>query len=366
VIRDGRLAGVVTERDLFVLQRRTLRQISDAIARAGDADGLAIVAADIRHWSRSLVAQGVSADFVTRLISRMNDQLSQRLIGLVAAAHAIALDRVCWLALGSEGREEQTIATDQDNALIVGEGAAPVDALLGFAGEVNRALDRCGYPLCRGGIMAGNRKWCLTLQQWRDHFDGWIDRGDPAALLNASIFFDFRALAGDGRLAQGLRDHVTERVRRNPRFLKQMSDNALRSGPPVSWTGGLIDVLFSREEAVVDLKQQGTGPFVDAARLLALAHGVRATGTADRLEQLAHAGVLRSDEARDWSAAFHFLQSLRLRAQHRPSLGAGDGAARDANRIDARELSGIDRRILKESFRQARELQRRLAADYPG
>ena len=214
--------------------------------------------------------------------------------------------------------------------------------------------------------MAGNPRWCMTLPAWREHFDGWIERGDPAALLNASIFFDFRALAGDALLAAGLRDHVTPRVRRNPRFLKQMSDNALRNGPPASWTGGLLDAMFSREEAIVDLKLHGTAPFVDGARLLALAHGVRATATADRLAELALAGVVPSREAHDWSAAFHFVQSLRLRAQHRPSLRDQDAAASNANRIDAHELSGIDRRILKESFRQARKLQQRLAADYPG
>ena len=367
VMRDGRLAGVVTERDLFVLQRRTLRQISDAIGRADDVDSLAIVAGDIRHWSHSLVAQGVSADFITRLISRLNDQLSVRLIGLVARMHRIDIDRICWLALGSEGREEQTIATDQDNALIIGEGAAPVAALLAFADEVNRGLDRCGYPLCKGGIMASNPRWCLTLEQWRAQFDGWIDRGDPASLLNASIFFDFRALAGDGALAYALREHVTARAKDVPRFLKQMSDNALCSGPPVSWTGGLLDTLFSREEALIDLKLSGTAPFVDGARLLALARGVRSTGTAERFDQLMQAGALPAREARDWTAAFQFLQSLRLRAQHRLAAAADSADAEaNPNRIDTRELSTIDRRILKESFRQARELQQRLAADYPG
>ena len=367
VMREGRLAGVVTERDLFVLQRRTLRQISDAIGRADDVEGLAIVAGDIRHWSHSLVAQGVSAEFITRLISRLNDQLSVRLIGMIAVAHGIDLDRICWLSLGSEGREEQTIATDQDNALIVGEGAAPREALLAFADEVNRGLDYCGYPLCKGGIMARNPKWCLTLEQWRAQFDGWIDRGDPVALLNASIFFDFRALAGDASLAWTLREHVAEHARRVPRFLKQMSDNALRNGPPASWTGGMLGSLFTREEASIDLKLNGTSPFVDGARLLALGHGIRATGTAERFAQLARAGALPAPEVRDWTAAFQFLQSLRLRVQHRLHL-AGEAGRNEGNpnRIDARDLSAIDRRILRESFRQAHELQQRLAADYPG
>jgi CBS domain-containing protein len=369
VMKERRLAGVVTERDLFVLQRRTLRQISDSIGRARDVDSLAIVASDIRHWSHSLVAQGVAADFITRLISHLNDHLTRHLIGMVAVRRGIDLERICWLSLGSEGREEQTIATDQDNALVIGEGAASVDELIAFSDEVNRGLDRCGYPLCKGGIMAGNPKWCLGLDQWKSMFDGWIDRGDPSALLNASIFFDFRPLAGDHALARALREHVVERARGNPRFLKQLSDSALRNGPPASWTGGLIGSLFTQEEAVVDLKMNGTTPFVDGARLLALAHGVAATGTAERFNEVAAAGRLPATEARDWVSAFQFLQSLRLRAQMSKASAAGETAGADddnPNRIDARTLSEIDRRIMKESFRQARKLQQRLAADYPG
>jgi CBS domain-containing protein len=371
VMREGRLAGVVTERDLFVLQRRTLRQISDAIARATEVDALATVADDIRHWSRSLVAQGVAADFITRLISRLNDQLSQRLIGLEAASRGLAETDFCWLALGSEGREEQTIATDQDNALILANEVTAHTPWLAFADAVNRALDRCGYPLCKGGIMAGRAQWCLTLEQWQQRFEGWIDRGDPTALLNASISFDFRPLAGNASLASALRDLVTARAKATPRFLKQMSDNALRNGPPATWTGGLLGTLFSREEALVDLKLHGTAPFVDAARLLALAFGVRATGTADRLERLAKGAFLPADEAANAIAAFQFLQSLRLRIQL-GQIAGGDAAAPPSpapdnpNLLDTRVLSAIDRRILKESFRQARALQQRLAADYPG
>lgn len=363
VVRDGHVAGVVTERDLFVLQRRSLRQIGDSIRQARGTGELRVAAEDIRQWSQSLVAQGVSAGFVTRLISRLNDQLSCRLIDLVAQRREISLEHVCWLAMGSEGREEQTIATDQDNGLIIADDY-PLDrqALLDFAREVNEGLDACGYPLCKGGIMASNPQWCQPLSQWQALFDGWIDRGDPQSLLNANIFFDFRALTGDSTLAGALRDRITRRAAATPRFLKQMSDNALRSGPPVSWTGGLFETLFTREETRIDLKLNGTAPFVDGARVLALAGGVRETGTAERLQALAAAGRLLSDEVRDWIGAFQFLQGLRLRVQHRLAHGSND----QPNSLDTRELSEIDRRILKDAFRQARKLQQRLALDYPG
>jgi CBS domain-containing protein len=353
VRRDGTLAGVVTERDLFVMQRQTLRGIGDAIGAARDAGALRTVADDIRAWSSTLVAQGVAAAFVTRLISRLNDQLTVRLVRLEAAARDVPLARTCWLALGSEGREEQTIATDQDNGLVLPDDAGDADRerMLAFAQGVNTALDACGYPLCQGGIMAGNPKWCLRLSEWQALFDGWIDRGDPDSLLAANIFFDFRALAGDASLAAALRARVTERAAGNARFLKQMADNAQRSGPPATWT----------EAAEVDLKLNGTAPFVDGARLLALAHRVPVTGTAERLEGLERAGVVPAEEARAWVDSFQFLQSLRLRVQH-----ARREPVANPNLLDTRTLSDIDRRILKESFRQARRLLQRLAVDYPG
>ncbi|HWS74784.1 MAG TPA: DUF294 nucleotidyltransferase-like domain-containing protein [Quisquiliibacterium sp.] len=362
VTRQGRLVGIVTERDLFVLQRRSLRQIGDSIRAAQGVEELRHAAGDIREWSQSLVAQGVAAGFVTRLISRLNDQLTVRLIALLQAEHGIEPQSVCWLALGSEGREEQTIATDQDNGLIVAPGCAtPRERLIAFARAVNEALDACGYPLCKGGIMASNPKWCLDDAQWRALFDDWIERGDPDSLLNANIFFDFRPLGGATGLAVALREHVTERARANRRFLKQMSDNALRNAPPPSWTGGVLGQLFSSEAAEVDLKLNGTAPFVDGARLLALANGVPVTGTAERLHALVELGAIPAAEAHAWTDAFQFLQSLRLRVQH--DLPAG---VENPNLLDTRQLSELDRRILKEAFRQARKLQQRLAVDYPG
>jgi CBS domain-containing protein len=363
VTRGGQLIGVVTERDLFVLQRQSLRSIGDSIRHARDVGELARAADDIRAWSRNLVAQGVSAEFATRLISRLNDQVTQRLIDRQARAHGLALDDACWLAMGSEGREEQTIASDQDNALILDDALrGERERFLAFAQAVNQDLDRCGYPLCKGGIMAGNPKWCLTQSEWQAQFDTWIDQGDPESLLAANIFFDFRSLAGNAALAAALRLRVRDQAAANPRFLKQMSDNALRNGPPASWTGagGVLGHLFGQEAVQIDLKLNGTAPFVDGARLLALAHRVTATGTAERLQALAQSGAVPEREVRSWIDAFQFLQGLRLRVQHETK------SLEDANALDARTLSDLDRRILKETFRQARMLQHRLELDYPG
>lgn len=362
-ITDGeRLVGVVTERDLFVLQRRGLRQIGDSIRLAMAPEALRQVAGDIREWSLSLVAQGISPGFITGLISRLTDQLTSRLVSLLAGQRGIDESRYCWLALGSEGREERTIAGDQDNGLIVADGdELPLAQWCALGDAINRELDACGYPLCTGGVMAGNPAWCLPLSRWKSQFEEWIERGDPTSLLHASIFFDFRGVCGTRPMAQELREHVADRARANPRFLKQMSDNALRNGPPKGWGAGLLGQLFNTEEPQLELKLQGTGPLVEAARVLSLAHGVRGTGTAVRLQALADAGVLRAEEVRNWIDAFQYLQGLRLRVQQ----GEGVSLA-TANQLDTADLSELDHRILREVFRQARQLQQRLALDYPG
>jgi CBS domain-containing protein len=357
----GTLAGIVTERDLFVLQRRGLRQIADTIRGARGGGALRQAAQDIREWSFALVAQGVSPAFITRLISRLNDQLTARLLGLVGEAHGIDPRAYCWLALGSEGREEQTIATDQDNAMILApDGKVSRDAMLAFGDAVNRELDACGFPLCEGGIMAGRPACCLELPAWVARFDDWIARGDPPSLLNAAIFFDFRAIHGRAALADELAAAVREMARTTPRFLKQMSDNALANHPPREFAGGLLEPWLGAARGDIDLKMQGTVPFVDGARVLALAHGIAATGTAQRLERLAARGLVGAAEVRGWVDAFQFLQGLRLRAQQQTGH-----RGRSANLVSLETLSELDRRVLREAFHQARKLQQRLAIDYP-
>ena len=357
VTRDGVAVGIVSERDLFSMQKLSLKQVSTALRSAADVAGLQTLALDIRRFARGLLAQGVQARQLTALISHLNDVLTERLLGIKAREHGLALHRVCWLALGSEGRSEQTIATDQDNALILPDDVSPVQRsqYLAFAQDVNSALDQCGYPLCSGGIMAGNPQCCLTLAQWRARFSRWIEHGAPQDLLDASIYFDFRCLEGDAAMAQALRTEVAVAARAVPRFLKQLAANALSRTVPLGWAGGIaLD-----GEGRIDLKLQGTAIFVDAARLFALAQGVVATSTRDRFIACGPLLGLGSPEYEAWASGFEFLQMLRLRAQLEAVPGPGN-----ANRVDVAMLNDIDRRILKETFRVGRSMQQRLQLDY--
>ena len=199
---DGRVVGIVSERDLFAMQRLSLKQVSTRDPRrAATWPRCALARSEIRHFARNLLGQGVGARQLTELISHLNDVLTERLVRLVRGAHGMDLQRACWLAFGSEGRGEQTIATDQDNGLVFASDDAERDrpAWLALAREVNEALDACGYPLCKGNVMASNPACCLTPAEWCARFDHWIEQGAPEDLLNASIYFDFRPLAGNAR-----------------------------------------------------------------------------------------------------------------------------------------------------------------------
>jgi CBS domain-containing protein len=362
LVKAGRLTGVVSEKDVFALRRLSVEGITSAVMRSEDPDRLPALAQDIGDLAHSLLAQGMDAENLTAIISSLNDRLTERLIALESEPDAaLAGLRWCWLALGSEGRMEQTLATDQDNALIFAEAdAAQRDALLAFALRVNHRLDACGFPLCRGGIMASNPQWCLSAAGWQQQFTEWIDHGTPEALLNASIFFDFRPLAGDASLELDLRTWLNHAARKNPRFLHQMAGNALRNRPPL----GLVrDFVLSEDDAhphTLDLKLNGTTPFVDAARIFALAAGSPQTNTAKRLRAAAHALNIPDSELADWNRAFHFLQLLRLRHQH----GQQRIGQLPDNYLDPDTLNPLDRRILKEALRQARKVQARLAMDY--
>jgi CBS domain-containing protein len=207
--------------------------------------------------------------------------------------------------------------------------------------------------------MASNPACCLAVDEWRTRFAHWIEHGAPQDLLNASIYFDLRPLAGRLELAQPLHEMLLREPARVPRFIKQMADNALRNRAPLNWLGA-IDTQDAGGRNTVDLKQRGSALFVDAARLYTLAHGLDASSTRARLLAVAQALKLAPTEGESWVAAFEFLQMLRLRGQLDDTRGA-DAAA---NAVDVDTLNPLERRVLKESFRVARSLQQRIELDY--
>ena len=370
VVENERLVGLVSEKDLFALQRVGLRQIGSTIRHAQTTPELQQAAADIRSMAHNMMAQGVAPEQLTQFISTFNDLLTARVVELEFGASGLIgtpiYDGMCWMALGSEGRLEQTLNTDQDNAIIFvtpeGMDAEQVrTTLLPVARRINETLDQCGFPLCKGEIMASNPKWCQSLEEWKHGFAKWIDGGAPEALLHASIFFDFRALYGAHDLADNLRQWLSRYARSNPRFLRQMSANALRNRPPL----GLVRDFVLNDSDRIDLKLNGIAPFVDAARIFSLAAGVSHTSTLQRLRLSAEALHIPATDVEAWINALLFIQMLRLR-HHDEVCGKPDAECLPAmdNLIDPEQMNELDRRILKEAFRQARKVQARLTLEY--
>ena len=354
LVEGGRLIGVISEKDVFALRRLSMEGITGAIARTEDPASLPALAQDIGAFAHNLLAQGMNAENLAAILSGLNDRLTQRVIELESRASNLPDVPWCWLALGSEGRMEQTLATDQDNALIYANATDSERAsLLAFAERVNRRLAACGFPLCKGGIMAGNSRWCQSLEEWRATFANWIHRSDAPALLHASVFFDFRPLYGANELSDALREWLNGSIKDNRLFLKRMAENALANRPPLGLVRDFVVASGGAQAHTLDLKINGITPFVDAARIFALYAGVSETGTAARLREAARAWNMASDEVEAWVAAFHFIQLLRMRQQHLAQTRGEEVG----NRIDPEQLNALDRRILKEAFRQARKLQ---------
>jgi CBS domain-containing protein len=207
--------------------------------------------------------------------------------------------------------------------------------------------------------MAGNASWCLSAAEWRERFAQWLDTPEPQALLNAAIFFDLRPIHGERALAAALRDWLAARAPDASRFLLLMAQNALGNPPPLGLVREFVLASGGEHPGTLDLKVNGVQPFVEAARVLALASGVTATSTLERLAQTARARRVPAPEAEAWREAFRFIQRLRLQLNEAQRT-RGEPLH---NHLDPDTLNDLERRIFKEALRQARKLQGRLARD---
>lgn len=359
---SDRLVGVVSQEDIYELQSGGGKAISGAIRSARDMDALVAAADDIRRLAVRSLAEGAAAEPLTQLISSLNDHLTVRIIELTRFDFDLPKVEWCWLSFGSEGRFEQTLSTDQDNGLLFEAGPDDAEALrqrfLPFARKVNERLADCGFPLCKGNVMASNPELCLSQGEWRRKFSTWMQSAGSQSLLNATIYFDFRALYGPEAPVEELRSWLLANIPAATLFLRFMASNAVQVVPPL---GLLSDFAFDKNKEfprTLDLKGSGVRLFVDAARILALAAGVGETGTAERLRALAERGKLGRDDIGALIQGFFVIQQLRLRIQQ-----AGTPAGL-ANRVDPETLNEFDRLILKEAFKQAKKLQGRLQMEY--
>ncbi len=360
VTKEGQVINIVSERELFALQQQSPRHVHSRLQLAENLPQLCEAAQAIRELAMQLADQGVQSRWLTELISGLNDKLTCKLIEQQLSRSGLDPRKMCWIALGSEGRGEQTIATDQDNALMFESEQPDVDRprWMAFAQKVNQGLADCGFPLCQGGVMASNSDWCRTPQEWMMQCRSWIEHGAPSDLLKAAVFFDLRPLLGQMKWPERVRDAILAEVKAKPRFLQQWVRNHLGTGVALNWHGGLSARHVEGRDSI-DLKLSGTAILVDAARILALSQGVRATGTVHRLHESGQRLGVPEVEYQGWITAFEFLQQLRLRQQIRTGV---DSAS--ANQVAIDGLNLLDRQMLKAAFRTIRSLQQRLEMDY--
>ncbi|MFP4640026.1 MAG: DUF294 nucleotidyltransferase-like domain-containing protein [Guyparkeria sp.] len=351
--------GVLDEASLYRVNAMTPGLMHQRIRRADGIEALAAIRQEVPGIVGALLDSGSGFAPISRIVSGINDAIAHRVITLTFEDAPLPDDlRWCWLTFGSEARSEQTLATDQDNGLVFDGTSDPAETrrhLLPLARHINEALDELGYPLCPGNIMAGNPDLCLSVEEWSQRFRGWIDQGTPEHLLNATIFFDARALAGDESLFDRWAGSWREPARKNSRFRRQLAANALRLQPPLTLFGG-FRTRSRQGQRGIDIKTDGATPFVDAARIEALAQGAAVTRTDQRLALVPQ----RALPAEDLKAAYDFIQRLRLRHQYE-QIGRGESPD---NLIDPDGLDGLTQRLLKEAFRIARKLQQHLAIAY--
>ena len=366
LVENQRLCGVVSERDLFSLQRVDLVHLARTIRHAPRLDTLVFLRGEIGQLVDRMLAHGASSTQITQIITLLNDHTVSRVIELALAERGDPGVPFSWMCFGSEGRREQTLHTDQDNGILFeARDASETEAirarLLPLAQHINQCLAQCGFTLCKGNIMAGNPELCLSRAEWARRFAGFIREASPENLLGSSIYFDLRVVWGDEHACEQLRQQILEQVADNRLFQRMMAANALRQRPPV---GRFREFVLTRQgtdkAATLDLKVQGLTPFVDGARLLALANGIGANNTLERLRQLVAKSIIDPLDGAAFEEAYHFIQQTRMQQHQRQT--------RDnqpySNRVDPDSLNHLDRRILRESLRQAQRLQSSLALRY--
>jgi CBS domain-containing protein len=309
-----------------------------------------------------LVAQGLSAYEIGRLVSELNDLVIRRVLDLaereLRETAGTAPMAFCWLVLGSEGRREQTIRTDQDNALVYEDPPRGLEARARwyFAELAERVIDgllRLGYPRCPANSMASNPKWCQPLHVWRGYFEEWVRDPVPQNLLYSSIFFDFRPVAGAEDLAAALRDEIRAQIESWRSFPRQLGKLAVSHGPPLGLFGRfLLEKKDGRRG--INLKLNGMLLLVNALRAFAIELGLAETNTLERLEAATRAGgCFTEDQADDVRRAYETI--FRTRLEHQLAQLA-TGTTPD-NFVDPHALTRGDQHQLQEAFRAIRRLQ---------
>ena len=363
VVEGDHMVGIISEHDLQMEAGSSPLQVIDEIRRTTSLDTLIGMRYKIDSVLEMMLRQGGPVKQLVALVTELNDRLTIRMLELVEEERereGVGPPPVPygWLSFGSEGRREQTLHTDQDNALFFAPGPDCNEAegkqwFLQFARRVVGYLVRSGLPECPGGIMASNPEWCQPEDVWLDKFLSWIRDPSPEPLLMAAIFFDFRPIYAGTNFPYLLEDQLLKTIRKSGLFMRYMAKNALINRPPLSLLKRFVVEKSGEHKNMFDLKQRGLRPVVDAVRVLSLSQGIKTQNTLDRLAEINRIGILDNAFYADLREAYEFLIYLQI-SRHLDALAQGE---EPDNFIEPASLNGLQRKMLKESFAVVRGLQ---------
>jgi CBS domain-containing protein len=350
---QDKIVGVVTAHDIMVHQGTSPISLFREIGNQPTIEGLYPLSHKVPLMVRTLIEEGAKANNVTRMIAVLNDHIVNRVLMLLEEELGPAPYPYCWLMLGSEGRMEQTFKTDQDNALLYEtppeEWEQIKAAKLYFRRFGNMAinhLEACGYPLCKGQMMASNPKWRKPYATWHNYFERWMSAPEPQAVLHATIFFDFRPGYGLAALADRLRSYLVWEAPQRALFLMHLAKDCLAGKSPLTFFRNFIVEKDGEHKNRLDLKTRGLVPIIDFGRVMALKCGIRETNTLTRLQLLADGDHIPRELFTETREAYEFQMQLRLVHQMQ-MMEAGETPN---NYIDPGELSEVEKQTLKEAF----------------
>ncbi|MDR7126034.1 DUF294 nucleotidyltransferase-like domain-containing protein [Pseudotabrizicola sp. 4114] len=355
VVEGGTLVGMITQTDLTRFQAVSSAQLVRDAATAETVADMAAVTARIPRLLVQLVGGNSAHEVVTRLITDIADTVTRRLLAMAEAQLGPAPVPYLWLACGSQGRQEQTGVSDQDNCLMIDDAATDDDMAYfhALAKIVSDGLDACGYVYCPGDMMATNPQWCQPMRVWRSYFRKWVQTPDPMAQMLSSVMFDLRPIGGQASLFSDLQHETLEMAARNSIFVAHMISNSLKHTPPLGLLRGFATIRSGEYKNHIDMKLNGVVPVVDLGRIYALIGQLEPVNTRARLDAAEAAGVISVSGARDLMEAYDLIAQTRLENQARL---VRSGRKPD-NFLAPSDMSDFERSHLRDAFVVVRTMQ---------
>jgi PAS domain S-box-containing protein len=359
--------GVLRSDNIAAIQKYSPTILLREIQQAKIPEDIIKQNAVLPYLVSTLINSGAKSQYINHLTTIIVDAVLQKFIDFAIEALGSPPGRFAFIVFGSEGRQEQTLRTDQDNAIIYEDvpherEEAMQAYFLNLGKKVCGWLNQAGYSYCEGNNMAQNPQWCQPVSTWKRYFGEWIAAGTAEDLLKTKIFFDFRGAYGEQTFVHMLRNHLNEVIAQNPRFFQLLARNVLQLSPPIGFFGNFVVESVGENKKAFDIKSSMM-PIVDYARIYALQHNIAATNTFERLQQLYERNLLSQQNYQEMIQAYSYLMQIRLRVQ---AEAISQGNRKPENYVSPKNLTYIEQKLLKEIFSQTKNFQARLSYDFTG